>query len=87
MLSLCTFFYQDSFNKDQKGQKLLKNKNYLKNYLGSSFVIKSFGKDGAFYDAFKPSIFCCPSKITISLSFDPNIAKLSPILINQFRII
>ena len=80
MLSLYTFFYQDSFNKDQKGKKLLKNKNYLKNYLGSSFVIKSFGKGGAFYDPFKPSVFCCPNKITISLSFVVNIAKLSPIL-------
>ena len=30
MLSLYTFFYRDSFHKDQKGQNLLKNNNFFK---------------------------------------------------------
>ena len=72
-------FYQDNFHEDQKGQKLLKKKSFLWNYLGLSFVIKSFGKDGPFYDPFKPS-FPCPNKITIPLSSDANLGKLGPIL-------
>ena len=62
MLSLYTFFYQDSFHKDEKGQKL-------------------FGEGGIFFDdPLKLLISCCPNKITLSLSFDANLAKLGPIL-------
>ena len=43
-----------------------------------------------FYDPFKPSVPCCPNKITISLSFDVNLDKMAPILgkivLNQFKI-
>ena len=75
MLSLYTFFYQDSFHKDKKGQKSLKEKNFLKNCLGSSFVIQRWKRW-----TFLLLISCCYNEIVLSLSFDANLAKLCPIL-------
>ena len=75
MLSLYTFFYQDSFHKDKKGQKSLKEKNFLRNCLGSSFVIQRWKRW-----TFLLLISCCYNEIVLSLSFDANLAKLCPIL-------
>ena len=47
-------FYQDTFHKGQKGNKLLKNKNYLYNYLGSSFVVRVSEKTELFMILLSP---------------------------------
>ena len=44
-------------------------------------IIQSlFGKDGFFDCPFKLLISCSSDKITLSLSFDANLAKLGPVL-------
>ena len=66
---LYTFFYKDSFHKNQKLWKWLKIKK-KKNYLSPSFVIKSFfGEDGIFYDLFKLLISYCAKKNYVFIAF------------------
>ena len=79
MLSLYTFFYQHSFHEYQKSQKTLKNKDFFQNCL--AYHLELFFEKRKFFDGpVKLLISCYTNKITLSLSFNANLAKLGPIL-------
>ena len=79
--SLYMPFCHDSFHKDQKGQKSLKNKNFFIEIFRLIICHSElFLKRWIFLLFFKLSISCCSKRITLSLFFDPNLTNLSSIL-------
>ena len=76
------FFFQDSFHKDQKGQKIAERKHFLIELFGLIICHSDLFLETMNFldDFFKLLISCCANKITSPLYHDANLAKLGPVL-------
>ena len=73
--------YFNFFTLSGIGKTSLKKKNSFRNVLAHYFPFRVFFEKMDFLMIFfKLLISCCTNKITLSLSYDANLAKLGPIL-------